>query len=394
MKKILGIVLAMAMVASVFAAEPVANLSVTEFTGNASVTWGVNLDTNKTGFTNGSDASLKFTVIDGGSKATASDADVWGEIAIKTDGFKYTKNGAIDKDGTASVDYAKLHIGPAYVGILAGDTQVGDIAPVMAVHSDKGVYKIAAVGDNATDGVTLGLDLDGIANFELDIRSAQGYTNEYAMAFQADVKAVENLTLNAGVAMDLSTDTDKDDVAIFGKAAYEMALTDVFYVKPQAGISYDMTKAKAETKIMAALLFGWNKSENQDTNIYFIDPKVSNGASVAALIEGDTVDLTAGIWDSATLVDNLTFGASYANSDLKNKKGTVIAEAKYVVAVGEGKVTPKAGAKIDLDTDTTAIKAGVECAGFVPFTTFSVDYATDDIANKKGTIDLTCKISF
>ncbi len=384
---------AAALITSVFAAEPAANVGVATFSGSASVKWGVDLDTNKTGFTNSTTEDLEFTLFAKGDKATSSDADIWGEIKIEGAELKGGKEG-IGDSSSVDVKTAKLHVGPAYIGILAGNTQVGDIAPVMAVHSDEGVYKIAAVGDNATDGVTLGLDLDGIANFELDIRSAQGYKNKYAMAFQADVKAIDNLTLNAGVAMDINTDTDTDDVAIFGKAAYEMALTDVFYIKPQAGISYDMTKAKAETKIMAALLFGWNKNENQDTKIYFIDPKVSNGASVAALIVGDTVDLTAGIWDSATLVDNLTFGASYANDDLKNKKGTVIAEAKYALAVGEGKVTPKAGAQINLDADTTAVKAGVECSGFVPFTTFFVDYETADIKNVKGKIDLTCKIAF
>ncbi len=396
MKKILGIVLAMAMVASVFAAEPVANLSVTEFTGNASVTWGVDLDASKTGFENAATASLKLNIIDGGSKATASDADVWGEIAIKTDGdtFEKAENGALPASPavTVKVDYAKLHVGPAYIGITSGNTKVGGIKVVSATANESiAADEVAAVEDHS-QGITLGLDLDGVANFTVDFRSAKAgeskYSNNYGLAAEVDVKAVENLTLVGGVSVDFD---NISKIAAGVKAAYEMALTDVFYIKPQVGYTYN----DGANAVAGGLLFGWNKAEAQDTNIYFINKKVANGASAEVLYENDKVKLNAGIWDSATLIDNLTFGAEFTAADVKAAdKGTVIAEAKYVAAVGDGKVTPKAGVKVDLGTKVTAVKAGVECAGFVPFTTFSVDYATADIKNVKGTIDLTCQIAF
>ena len=66
MKKIIAMGAAVALAASMFAAEPVANVAVTEFTGNASVEWGVDLDTKKTGFKNSTESHLKFKLFDGG----------------------------------------------------------------------------------------------------------------------------------------------------------------------------------------------------------------------------------------------------------------------------------------------------------------------------------------
>ena len=42
MKKALTVFLMLALVGSVFAAEPVADVNIAEFSGNASVQWGVN----------------------------------------------------------------------------------------------------------------------------------------------------------------------------------------------------------------------------------------------------------------------------------------------------------------------------------------------------------------
>ena len=60
MKKALVVLLALALVGGAFADAPVANVDVAEFTGSATVTWGVDLDNdNATGFKNETDASFK-----------------------------------------------------------------------------------------------------------------------------------------------------------------------------------------------------------------------------------------------------------------------------------------------------------------------------------------------
>ena len=65
MKKALVIFLALAMVCSVFAAEPAAEVSIAEFKGDASVAFGFDLDTLKTGFKKSFDSSyfLPYTIL-------------------------------------------------------------------------------------------------------------------------------------------------------------------------------------------------------------------------------------------------------------------------------------------------------------------------------------------
>ena len=84
MKKALSVFLMLALVGSVFAAEPVADVNVAEFSGNASVQWGVDLDTGKTGFKNAYEVNLKLNLLNNGSKSTTGDG-IWGELVIKTD---------------------------------------------------------------------------------------------------------------------------------------------------------------------------------------------------------------------------------------------------------------------------------------------------------------------
>ena len=498
MKKIVSIVAALAMATAMFA-DPEAVSSIAKFDGDASVTWGVDLDSGKTGFKNAVGGGLRLVLMNEGTKATSSDATVWGEIEIKAKGVGFNvdmgnnmKATEPDRtiapgydggmDATMSVEKALLHIGPAWVGIKAGDTQVGDISPVLAVKSsnpweDNAGYKVAAVGKNATQGITIGFQADGIVKVEADIRSNEGYTDEYATAIQADLLAVPNLTFSVGVAHNLTVghknwETGLNDDALFAKAAYELSINDTFYVKPQVGCSLETPEmtfdfdgetygAKDSKKLVAmgAVLFGWNKNENQGWNGIWGNPKYtannrSNGASVAIYVVNQSAKeddvtavstngkLIAGVWDAATLVPNLTFGANFEVenliSDLKvtDKDGelfeeiakvmekdrdfvmykvgvknyatkTLTAEVKYDIAVGDGKVTPKAGVKVadkfikeeadklaEYKFDVKQVSLGVDFTGFVPYTDFSVVYDNADLDTKKGTLDLTCKIHF
>ncbi len=387
MKKFLAIMAAAALITSVFAAEPAANVGVAKFTGEASVTWELNLDTNKTGFKNVDKGEFEFTLFSKGDKATSSDADVWGEIKIEGG---EVKNGA---SGSASVKDAKLHIGPAYIGILAGHTEVGGI-DVISATSNKAITTgaVAAVEDH-TQGITLGLDLDGVANFAVDFRSI-GIANNYGLAAKVDVKAVENLTLVAGV----SVDFDKiSEIAAGVKAAYEMALTDVFYIKPQVGYTFN----NGANAVAGGLLFGWNKAEDKDACVDTISGKVSNGVSAEVLFtqakdaKKGKIALNAGIYD-ASFVENLACGVSLNVADIEAKPFayTLGAGVKYTAAVGEGKIAPYAGLTIETNK-IKIVKAGADFTGFVPFTTFTAAYATTDLDGKvKGTIDLSCKITF
>ncbi|MBO5400515.1 MAG: hypothetical protein J6A14_01610 [Spirochaetaceae bacterium] len=336
MKKALAILLAIGMVFAVFADEPVANLNVSEFSGEASVTWGVDLDAKKTGFKNDSKITLKLNLFDNGDKSSTGEG-VWGEIKIKTDGDTFYKDEVKNfNDGKGPftddlnfkmvVDTAKLHFGDnAYIGIKAGDTTVGEYKLDTAVAAEK--IANANVGSGYTEGIVLGYGNDNFS-IDVDFRSAEQYTNAYAFAIDGALKAVDNLTLKAGYTKDFAWAKDETVTDGFYVASdYKLGLNDTFYLKPQVGytqafVSNDGHKTydddfepveipfevyydgalffsdtwpvvagegdeykQTKSNLVAALLFGWGDKADKKPGVYFLDndndKKVIPGFSVA-----------------------------------------------------------------------------------------------------------------
>ena len=356
MKKALSVFLMAAMAFGVFADEPVADVKVSEFTGNAAVTWGVDLDSGKTGFKNSTDVTLKLNLLNGGSKSTTGDG-VWGELVIKTDGDTFVgwNNTAKDGDGAnkgmgkdlklgVKVDTAKIHIGPAYVGILAGDTQVGKLELDAAVRSGKTVVNAAGAA-GYTQGIVAGFDSD-VVKVDVDIRSVETaqYTNEYAMAAEAELKAVENLSVKAGVSYELK----ENGLLGYGvSAGYKLAIDDTFYLRPQVGFTGNTTfeseseketdysytsKTNTSTMEMAAgVLFGWGATEDDKPAVYFLNTddnkKRTPGVSLVAAIPLPTV---ASAKTEVTVLDETV--TSKGNGSLT---GTTLATLKPSVYSGE-----------------------------------------------------------
>ena len=330
MKKALVLLLALSMVFGAFADEPVANVNVSEFSGEASVTWGVDLDAERTGFSNSAKATLKLNLLDGGDKSSTGEG-IWGEIKIKTDGdtfLKFNESGmdypilsSIDetesKDGKVTikkstwsqgnlfalklkVDKALLHFGEnAYVGIKSGDTQVGEYKLQTAIANEK--TKNANKGDDSyTQGIVAGYGND-MFSVDVDFRSSKDaqYTNQYGLGVDAALKAVDNLTLKAGYSKDFECEGDWDVADAFYVATdYKLGLNDTFYLKPQVGYAHTMNNGDFEYNganfvdaklnkgnLVAAVLFGWADKADSKPGVYFLDndddKKVIPGFSVA-----------------------------------------------------------------------------------------------------------------
>jgi len=255
MKKIVSIVAAVAMASAMFAGEPAINTAVTEFTGSASVTWGINLDTEKTGFDNSSSASLKVNFVDGGDKATADDSAVWGEIKIKTDGMK-AENGALG-NAAAAVDYAKLHIGPAWVQITGAGTKVGGFEPVLATSSTDGAKwgAVGAVGTAASKGVELGYAMDKMFSVKLDFCSEPGVAGSKKTGSKVVAKFLDSDEADAAGKANDALLTDSKDPTVFSDATLTTPATagdpaGVYYYEvekteatPAAGIYSDQYAA-------------------------------------------------------------------------------------------------------------------------------------------------------
>jgi len=394
MKKALVILLALSMVFAAFADDPAAKNEVAEFTGNASVTWGVDLDTGKTGFTNSESANLKFTLMGTGDKATSGEG-VWGELKIKVgDPLQY--DGGAWKNGKASVDTAKIHIGENFaIGIRSGDVQNGGYKLALAAASDSDTFNVGAFGGsgNTKQGVTFEVALPSVLNLNIDFRSdnTTQYTNNYGVAADVDVKAVDGLTLKVGFGMDFYGAKDK---GLFAQLGYAAKLDDKFFIEPQ--FAFGMNFAD-KMNLAAGLLFGWG-DKNKDP-IKFMTGKVSNGFSVATMFNLKnmaTIPLYIAVYDT-TFVENLAAGVEFDIANLKaiSSGMTLAFDAKYSLE----NAVPTIGVKfVKAATNELNVYAACDLKGLVANTTFTVAYASANLMSsakpKLGTVNVTAKISF
>ena len=379
MKKALSVFLMIAVAFGAFADEPVADVNVAEFSGNAAVQWGVDLDSGTTGFQNSYEVNLKLNLLNNGSKSTTGDG-VWGELVLKVDGDTYaqwqnkthgdtafapTKGMAGETAGgdltaffkKVYVDVAKIHIGPAYIGIKSGDTQTGKLkmdAAIRSADDDQSVWvqNVGPVG--YSQGIVAGYDSD-MFKIELDLRSKPGdadyqYTDNYAAALEGEFKGVENLIIKAGASYNFAKNfqpsrAPKDKTPIGGfeydavtgepeagtpahilgysaSAGYKLGLNDTFYIRPQVGyagqvgfLNDEDAKLKA-TNISShhmafGLLFGWGEiGEDKNAGVYYLDDdmakKVSPGVGVVAHIPFVTIS-------KSTFDGNTTKTKKYGN---------------------------------------------------------------------------------
>jgi hypothetical protein len=404
MKKALVVLLALAFVAGAFADAPVANLDVAEFTGSATVTWGVDLDTEKTGFKNETDASFKVNIADGGEAATSSDNAVWGEIEIKVGDALVVKQGALD-GGKAEVEKALLHLGPVYMGILKDGTKVGAYDAPEAVRQQFGV---GDVGPNRVPGVVLGADF-GLAKIDVDFRNAGigddedgQYNDDYAIRAKLGITAVENLDLNLGFSMAF----ESEEKGFGANAAYKLAIGDEFYLKP--GVGYTNTLVTDDKGELAfGVLFGFDKGDTGDDEIglpYFGSTDTDKGTSGVSVstkldLKADpmVIPLAVGFY-AGDLVENLSAAVLLKTDDVENFGDNFIFKAalKYAAAVGDGTITPRAGVYVENDASLEAT-VGAEFAGFVDNTTFDAEWKSRNLSAKPdakmGTFNVSVKIA-
>ena len=412
MKKIVMGLAAVAMATSMFAADPAFAPSLAEYSGNQSVTWGIDLDNdNKTGFKNDGSATLKFNLFTAGDKTTSGDSDIWAELKIKNDAKDTT--GAMVLPG-ASVDTAKFHIYNMYVGIKSGDTQTGALKFTRAIKSgdnDNGKLLSDVGPADYTQGIVAGYD-DSNFGVAVDFRSSKAdqYTNDYALAAEATLKDsneyLSGLEVKGGYSYEFA---DKPLMGYSGSVAYKATISGDYYVKPAFGYtgeSFDGTTTV--NKIAGAVIFGWGDTADANAGVYFLDndtaKKVTPGVSVSYV--NDIKDNTNnGEIEAAfylgNLVENLKAAALLDTTLVKEGDTpiTVLAGCAYDVKADDITITPKAGIsfKNKAAGNVVLVKAGVDVAGLINNTTFYAVYASNNLkadSNKKGTVNVGCKIAF
>ena len=414
---------AVALAASMFAAEPATNLNVAEFKGEASVKWGIDLDNSDTGFENEESASIKIHVLDEGTKES-SGSDVWGEIKIKAGGVDNAAS------GSATVEEAKIHFGDFFVGIRKGDILTGDFKLPAAIKSGKnGVGNVGPLAGNDyfgkdsdgngdvdvfygfTQGINLGYGNDNFG-FVVDFRSLDSteYSDKYGMSVEGELKDgnewVNGLGIKAGYSFANKAYMDKYMMGYSANASYKATVSGDYYVKPSVGYVNSSIEDADTTKgeIAAGLLFGWGAEADADAGVYYLTgddyKKVTPGVSVTYVknLDDKTTNKIEAAFFLGDLVENLK-AAALADITTEKDADTKIAlraGCAYDIKADDLTITTKGGilfankaAGEDLE-----VSVGADLAGLINNTVFSVEYVSGNLnADKAGTVNFKCKMS-
>ena len=395
--------------------------------GDATLTWGVDLETNATGFTNAASATIDFDLVSTASEELTGDA-VYGSIKLadfsavvdETDGLVVTAPSVTAKllltDAISMAIYGApgfslnnaigiLHIGAdddtelnAVTGAVAGTTggfsltyDFGDMGSATVKAASHGSWDTVA-GSDAVAAEYGWLDDTGTAadttdDVELDGTAAATGTAYWGMTAAA---------VAAGAA------TDNSDNLY--SAGLDVTLTPMDMLSVGLGLVYgDFNAADLGVTATLALdpvdMFGvWAKLDGAMPNAGDFDFDTSFGADVT--LDAATLnvagyygaeDLEVGIDAALLAVENLTLTAAFDLYTLIAAAGPWAAQVSLSYDIGG----IKPYATIDLDSDNvTGINAGVELTGQVPNTTFKIDWHTDDVSNDTGDVEASIKIAF
>ena len=334
MKKIVGIIAALALAGSVFAGEPSVSPVILDFTGNAALEWIANLDAETTGMKNTYEAKFKVSFISEGTKATTGEG-LWGELEIKEGkdeqeaSYKYDGGDVTSdsKTGTAvaapSVEKAIIHFIDddfyASMDIKGPDLGLGGGDLFLATKSKDSYPDTGAKFDGA-QGFKINFGLKELFDANLsfaDNGQKKSGDKEFGFKFDASLKAVENLDLYGGVAYN----TIDEDAAFAAKASYKLDLGD-YYLRPSVGFTM---KDKAKY-LKAAVMFGWDtEGEGADANFAKFSTAQAD-ASIKALkadVEAAKEAVIAGMGQTA-----------WDALDDDGKQAALDADADYILATG------------------------------------------------------------
>lgn len=366
MKKALSVFLMLALVGSVFAAEPVADVNIAEFKGNASVQWGVDLDAKKTGFKNSASVTLKLNLLNKGSKSTTGDG-VWGELVIKTNGDTFAK--ATNSSNIALpamnvvVDTAKIHFGPAYIGITSGNTQTGELKMDAAIksadHKNSKVLSDVGPGD-FSQGITLGFDHD-MFNVAADFRS---YNKTYSI-WRLDYTPPNGEVVSGGEIRPYYTSEDDAKKAAeyikehFKNKGYTVSV-DVVKVGDYNPVDYQYTNAYAfalegELKPVENLSIKAGVSYNYDSKIAHPDKEESVGSTLGY---SASAGYKMALNDTFYLRPQVGFTGKNVLSN-KNDKGEYIVAGGLLFGWGEIGIDDNAGVYFLDDDAAKKVSPGV-----------------------------------
>jgi len=415
MKKLVVLLLAFAMVGSVFAQAAAAPVALPyTITGNASVKWGYDLDTHMSGFVNSAAWDLTIPLV-ATTSVGAKGENVYGMINIADLDLSIVNDETQvpNFDLTGVTVTAKIVAGDAYVGIYSKPSFKFKNANQIAPYYDDTATtytSTSAVEPNIAvkGGIAAGYKFGTFGSAEFRLASLGDWTtanadNNYAFGVNATLTPISILTVNIGAM------TRSDDLKYYG-------LTGKVTLKPVADLSLavgsdvnmDGANSKTTWDLNGALTYAMNEAKDKVSGeVYYAYKGLAAPAK-------ERLDAAVKFTDAGGFIPAMTVDAGvYANDLLTSNDPLKLAFVekityKYALA-GKNYVKPyEAIGKNLADTtnDLWYVKLGAE-AVLIPNTTFTLDYATgkfvdDAIGNTfisgkgfgKGVLSFTTKIAF
>jgi hypothetical protein len=292
----------------------------TELTGDASVTFGTDLDTGKSGFATDQNIKLKINLLNLGEiwADNPHALPVWGEIRICTEGdpLRYYvddnsgTNLALNDSGDTEdgafkiyVDRAKIHIGNAFINLYDRNysnlgyvnyTTGPDVAyEFIGIDTDRRygqlltgktlqTYLSSTDDSDTVYGLQAGYEMNNVFKVAADFASTSKWTagstdttqdtadpsqnaTDWVYKFTGSLLVVPNLEVQAGYSNGIlgNDSVYKQDMRFGGQVSYQWDMFDIFYLKPKAGITMVQIegKGKAYPLVSGGFLLGWEDKQ-------------------------------------------------------------------------------------------------------------------------------------
>jgi len=388
MKKAIVLLLALAAVTGAFAQTPAVS-------GSATLSWGIDLDTNYTGFSNTytADVTIPFGVAD----AEATGEGTYGYIAITGVTFELTGDPTTGTYGFNGAD------ADGYTGSLEAKIVSGNLYAMVYSHT---AMDATNYGADIVDGeVSANIDAD-LAGTEIGITGDYAFAlimnskgdwnantaSEYAFGAKAALKLIPDmLTLNLMAGYDMFEATKdmfvavKAPITLLGTSLKLTPAFDGLYTEATSTFTWDARLAATytfnEDGTYADLIVYYGADEDLEVKVGF--KEVRTGGFVDGL-------LVSGWFTYADFLDdaaNTTYWKAEANFEYK----TMLDDVNYVMPFAYFTMA---------STPLTTLKAGVS-AMLIPNTVFTLQYNSDDLqsdsaantVSDKGEITFAAKIT-
>jgi hypothetical protein len=355
-----------------------------EIDGSASVTFGVDLNTNYTGFANAGSSSITITLVDEADAEATGDDGVYGTITIEE--FE-----VLIEDDTISATLgdvsASITVEPAVITIYTAPDMSLDMAPTIDSGVVEGDIAVGISNVNGADigGVTISIPA-GPADIDLKVASDGDWTdnmdNDYAIGADVSVE-VGPATVDVGFLYGWFTNATMIGVS-FGAEVDVAPATITFGFDGDASVSgsFEFDIAAGASVDLA------DPNEDDDATNVYLDAYVYTGGA-----EMD-VDLVLGFeeFEDGGLMDML-----YATATIELLDLVAALEWNVDVAGGydTGDVDPYFGFGYGSDS-IFDLNVGVvlkEGLTGIDNTSITIDYVSTDLSVDNGVITVEAEVS-